>query len=61
MNRLEVTVHKIKAAGADAGDDAADDNTTSPTTFKVHLSSPIEERTITQLYDPLNSTAEEGL
>ena len=54
LNHLEVSVHKVKAAmdGIDGDDDAL------PTTFKVHLSSPIEERTITKLYDPLDSTAE---
>ena len=62
-NSLNVSVHKVKSTSADEGgsgeeDTAADDN---PTTFKVHLSSPIEERTITQLFDPLNPTADESL
>lgn len=63
-NRLEVSVHKVKKAASEGGDDDGGDATTDdnqPTTFKVHLSSPIEDRTITQLYDPLNPTAEEGL
>ena len=45
-NSLQVSVHKISASG---GEDS-----TAPGTFKVHLSSPIEERTITQLFDPLD-------
>lgn len=55
-NHLEVSVHKVKVAEAGAGD--ADD---APATFKIHLSSPIEERTITKLYDPLDPTAEGSL
>lgn len=50
-NSLEVSVHKVKVV----------DNHEAPTTFKIHLSSPIEVRTITQLFDPLNPTAEESL
>ncbi|KAL7536715.1 hypothetical protein ACHAXR_008247 [Thalassiosira sp. AJA248-18] len=59
LNQLEVSVHKVKKAGAAADDNDADDKTddNTPTTFKIHLSSPIEENTITQLYDPLNPTA----
>jgi len=51
-NSLNVSVHKIIASGEDS---------TAPSTFKVHLSSPIEERTITQLFDPLDPTAEGGI
>ncbi|KAL7444508.1 hypothetical protein ACHAXM_009367 [Skeletonema potamos] len=51
-NSLNVSVHKISALGGDS---------TAPGTFKVHLSSPIEERTITQLFDPLDPTAEGGI
>lgn len=63
-NSLNVSVHKVKPTSAEKRgsgeeDTAADDD--SPTTFKVHLSSPIEERTITQLFDPLNPTADESL
>ncbi len=55
LNHLEVSVQNVKAL------ERSDTESTLPTTFKVHLSSPIEERTITKLYDPLNPTAEEGL
>ncbi len=48
-NSLQVSVHKITASGEDSA---------APGTFKIHLSSPIEERTITKLFDPLNPTAE---
>ncbi|KAK1748534.1 hypothetical protein QTG54_000473 [Skeletonema marinoi] len=51
-NSLQVSVHKINARGEDS---------TTPGTFKVNLSSPIEERTITQLFDPLDPTAEGGI
>eukprot|EP00577_Skeletonema_sp_RCC1716_P019075 CAMPEP_0113375322 /NCGR_PEP_ID=MMETSP0013_2-20120614/2043_1 /TAXON_ID=2843 ORGANISM="Skeletonema costatum, Strain 1716" /NCGR_SAMPLE_ID=MMETSP0013_2 /ASSEMBLY_ACC=CAM_ASM_000158 /LENGTH=331 /DNA_ID=CAMNT_0000257347 /DNA_START=73 /DNA_END=1068 /DNA_ORIENTATION=+ /assembly_acc=CAM_ASM_000158 len=51
-NSLQVSVHKINASGEDS---------TAPGTFKVNLSSPIEERTITQLFDPLDPTAEGGI
>ena len=51
-NSLQVSVHKINTSGEDS---------TAPSTFKVHLSSPIEERTITKLYDPINPTAEGGI
>jgi len=50
-NSLQVSVHKINASGEDS----------TPGTFKVNLSSPIEERTITQLFDPLDPTAEGGI
>jgi len=54
-NGLEVSVHKVKVSQGEDGDDAEN---SAPTTFKINLSSPIEERTITQLYDPLNPTEE---
>ena len=61
-NRLDVSVHKVKNAATEGGDgDNTDVDTALPTTFKVHLSSPIEERTISQLFDPLNPTAEESI
>jgi len=63
-NSLNVSVHKVKSTSAEKGGSGEEDTTVdddSPTTFKVHLSSPIEERTITQLFDPLNPTAEESL
>ena len=49
-NSLQVSVHKITASG---GEDS-----TAPGTFKILLSSPIEERTITKVFDPLDPTAE---
>lgn len=51
-NSLRVSVHKINASGEDSS---------APGTFKIHLSSPIEERTITKLFDPLDPTAEGGI
>jgi hypothetical protein len=72
-NTLEVSVHKVNVASSTSATATATDNDGTennganekvvvlPTTFKIHLSSPIEVRTITQLYDPLNPTAEEGL
>jgi len=63
-NSLNVSVHKVKSTSVEGGDSGGVEDTDaddSPTTFKVHLSSPIEERTITQLFDPLNPTAEESL
>lgn len=63
-NSLNVSVHKVKSASAEEGGSGGEDTTAdedTPTTFKVHLSSPIEERTITQLFDPLNPTADESL
>ncbi len=48
-NSLQVSVHKIAASGEDSA---------APGTFKIHLSSPIEERTITKLFDPLDPAAE---
>jgi len=57
LNRLQVSVHSMVAAeGRDCGDPDV-----APTTFKIHLSSPIEESTITQLYDPLDTTADGSL
>lgn len=54
-NGLTVSVHKAKKSGEDSDGDA-------PTpTFKIHLSSPIEERTITKLYDPLAPDNAEGV
>ncbi|KAL7464289.1 hypothetical protein ACHAXS_004626 [Conticribra weissflogii] len=50
MNSLRVSVHKITSA--------SDSSEVKPTKFKIHLSSPIEERVITKLYDPLDPTAE---
>lgn len=72
VNQLAVSVHKVVKVATSISfstedDDNDSDNETGdrgvavPTTFKIHLSSPIEVRTITQLYDPLNPTAEEGL
>lgn len=59
LNQLEVSVHKVKPASSAGDDDAADaDSSDAPTTFKIHLSSPIEERTIAKLHDPLDPTAE---
>mmetsp|Transcript_26808 Transcript_26808/g.42039 ORF Transcript_26808/g.42039 Transcript_26808/m.42039 type:complete len:332 (-) Transcript_26808:111-1106(-) len=48
-NSLQVSVHKINANREDS---------TAPGTFKIHLSSPIEERTITKMFDPLDPTAD---
>ncbi len=48
-NSLQVSVHKINAKREDS---------TAPGTFKIHLSSPIEERTITKMFDPLDPTAD---
>lgn len=59
QNRLDVSVHKIKSA-ASVGGENSDDSSADDVSFKVHLSSPIEERTITKLFDPLNPTADEG-
>ena len=50
-NSLKVSVHKVKFNG---GED------TPPCTFKAHLSSPIEERGIVKIHDPLNPMAEES-
>lgn len=66
VNRLAVSVHKVAKVSTSTEDDDNDKETGDrgvavPTIFKIHLSSPIEVRTITQLYDPLNPTAEEGL
>lgn len=55
-NHLEVAVLKIGHSEGAAGGDGA-----LPTTFKVHVSSPIEDRTITKLYDPLDPADEEGV
>lgn len=67
VNQLSVSIHKVVKIATSA-DDNNDNNenvgardAVLPTTFKIHLSSPIEARTITQLFDPLNPTAEEGL
>ena len=49
-NRLEVSVLSVSGGSTST-------STVKPTTFKIHLSSPIEERTLTKLYDPLNTTA----
>lgn len=54
-NSLEVSIMKAKAAEGGGDDDNA------PTTFKIHLSSPIEERTLTRLHDPLDPGAEGGV
>lgn len=58
-NRLEVSVLHVVPSGG--GDDASSMTTIAPTTFKIQISSPIEERILTKLYDPLNPTAVEGL
>jgi hypothetical protein len=58
VNRLSVSVHKVATTTTTSSDNGA---VPLPTAFKIHLSSPIEVRTITQLYDPLNPTAESGL
>ena len=52
LNTLKVSVHKVTYSGEGPTDEGA------PSTFKVHVSSPIEERTITKLHDPLDPTAE---
>ncbi|KAL7549772.1 hypothetical protein ACHAWF_013034 [Thalassiosira exigua] len=52
-NRLAVSVHKVKSSSSGGGD--------APAAFKIHLSSPIEERTITKLNDPLDPAAEGSL
>jgi hypothetical protein len=56
-NRLEVSVMKVVPSG-EGGETRTNGD---PTTFKIHLSSPIEERIVTKVYDPLNPTAEESL
>jgi hypothetical protein len=53
INSLNVSVHKVV--------NGSKEDVTVPSTFKVHLSSPIEERTITKLFDPLDPTAEGGV
>merc|ERR1719401_455933 len=56
LNYLRVSVHRIVAAEGGCGDPE-----NMPTTFKIHISSPIEERTITQLYNPIDPTADGSL
>ncbi|KAL3792062.1 hypothetical protein HJC23_011227 [Cyclotella cryptica] len=53
LNALKVTVNKVRFNGEEPPKDVE-----SPPTFKVHLSSPIEVRTITKLHDPLDPSAE---
>ncbi|KAL3774539.1 hypothetical protein ACHAWO_003990 [Cyclotella atomus] len=50
LNSLKVSVHKVKFNG---------DNETA-CTFKVHLSSPIEELEIGKMYDPLDPESQGG-
>ena len=60
-NRLEVSVMKVvPSSGGGVGGDGTTTNG-DPTTFKIHLSSPIEERIVTKVHDPLNPTAMESL
>ena len=49
LNTLKVAVHKLKFA---------DDNSSVGCIFKVHLSSPIEERSIVKIHDPLDPAAD---
>ena len=51
-NSLQVSVNKIHSSA---------NSSVAPNSFKVHLSSPIEERTITKLFDPLDPTSEGGI
>jgi hypothetical protein len=51
LNSLKVSVHKVTFNG---------DNETTCTTFKAHLSSPIEEREIGKMYDPLDPESQGG-
>ena len=60
LNRLEVSVVRVVSSDA-AGDGATATATAPPTTFKIQLSSPIEERTLTKLYDPLDPAAANGV
>jgi len=53
LNHLEVSICKVKRSG-----DAEESEDDDPSTFKVHVSSPIEEQLITKLYDPLDPTSE---
>lgn len=53
LNSLMVAVDKVKLNAEDPINDIG-----SPRSFKVHLSSPTEVRTITSLHDPLHPTAE---
>lgn len=55
-NSLKIAVHKVKISGVD--EDSSSSAAAVPSTFKIHLSSPIEERTIVQLHDPLDPTAD---
>jgi hypothetical protein len=51
LNSLKVSIHTVKFSGEKEGE--------APScTFKVHLSSPIEERTIVKMHDPLDPNAE---
>lgn len=59
-NCLNVSVMKVvPSSGSEGGGEITTNG--DPTTFKIHLSSPIEERILTQVYDPLNPTAKEGV
>lgn len=49
LNTLKVSVHKLKFT---------EDNSSVGCTFKVHLSSPIEEGSIVKLHDPLDPAAD---
>jgi hypothetical protein len=60
-NRLEVSVMKVVPSYYASGEGGETRTNGDPTTFKIHLSSPIEERILTKVYDPLNPTAEESL
>ena len=70
LNCLRVSIHRVTFSGnaESSGDEGVSDSTVGtsisgggsapPTTFKLHISSPIEERTIKKLFDPLDPTAE---
>ena len=54
MNSLRVSVQKVSMPSSALDDD--EDGT--PARFKIHLSSPMEERLVTKLFDPIDPTAE---
>lgn len=58
INHLEVSVQKVNKPSSSDDDEDDEDATAMPATFKIHLSSPIEERSITKLYDPLLDTTQ---
>ena len=58
-NRLEVSV--VRVVSSDGESATATATVPPPTTFKIQLSSPIEERTLTKLYDPLDPAAADGV